>query len=76
MVFENRTTLFHPMHLHGHTFEVQRSGAPGPRKDTVMVLPDERVAVDFEQPGMLHCHNLYHQEAGMMVNLGYLRQAI
>lgn len=79
LVFRNETTMFHPMHLHGHTFQVRRGSEPGPRKDTVMVLPDETVTVEFDadNPGewALHCHNLYHQEAGMMVNLGYLGQA-
>lgn len=77
LIFRNESTMFHPMHLHGHTFQVLRQTGVGPRKDTVMVLPDERVIVDFDadNPGVwaLHCHNLYHQEAGMMVNLGYLR---
>jgi multicopper oxidase len=70
LVFDNRSTMFHPMHLHGHTFQVRRTGAddPGPRKDTVIVRPAERVTVDFDaaNPGrwMLHCHNAYHQAGG------------
>jgi FtsP/CotA-like multicopper oxidase with cupredoxin domain len=77
LVFDNRSTMFHPMHLHGHTFQVRRSGArdPGPRKDTVIVRPAERVIVDFDaaNPGrwMLHCHNAYHQAGGMMTELTY-----
>jgi FtsP/CotA-like multicopper oxidase with cupredoxin domain len=77
LVFDNRSTMFHPMHLHGHTFQVRRSGAraPGPRKDTVIVRPGERVTVDFDagNPGrwMLHCHNAYHQAGGMMTELIY-----
>jgi multicopper oxidase len=69
--------MFHPMHLHGHTFQVRRTGArnPGPRKDTVIVRPGERVTVDFDaaNPGrwMLHCHNAYHQAGGMMTELIY-----
>jgi multicopper oxidase len=77
LVFDNRSTMFHPMHLHGHTFQVRRTGdrVPGPRKDTVIVLPGERVTVDFDaaNPGrwMLHCHNAYHQAGGMMTELTY-----
>jgi len=77
LVFENRSMMFHPMHLHGHTFQVQREGSrgPGPRKDTVIVRPMERITVEFEaaNPGrwMLHCHNAYHQAAGMMTTLAY-----
>jgi FtsP/CotA-like multicopper oxidase with cupredoxin domain len=79
LVFENRSTMFHPMHLHGHTFQVRRTGdrVPGPRKDTVIVRPTERVVVDFDagNPGrwMLHCHNAYHQTGGMMTELVYER---
>jgi multicopper oxidase len=79
LVFENRSPMFHPMHLHGHTFQVRRAGErrAGPRKDTVVVRPLERVAVEFEadNPGrwMLHCHNAYHQAGGMMTTLAYER---
>jgi FtsP/CotA-like multicopper oxidase with cupredoxin domain len=62
------------MHLHGHTFQINGSG---PRKDTVAVLPDQTVTCDFDadNPGqwMVHCHNTYHQEAGMMRTLAYLQ---
>ncbi|MFG1679312.1 multicopper oxidase family protein [Nonomuraea sp. NPDC049269] len=69
--FVNRTTMWHPMHLHGHTFALQ-SGA---RKDTAIVLPNSTLDVDFQagNPGiwMIHCHNVYHAESGMMTLLGY-----
>ena len=76
MTFTNTTSMWHPMHLHGHTFQVVRRGAlPGPRKDTLIVLPGQMTTVTFEadNPGewMLHCHNTYHQEAGMMTSLMY-----
>ncbi|MFI7523407.1 multicopper oxidase family protein [Micromonospora globbae] len=70
--FVNRSDMFHPMHLHGHTFAV---GAGGARKDTVIVVPDQTVTVDFDadNPGrwMTHCHNAYHAETGMMATLAY-----
>jgi FtsP/CotA-like multicopper oxidase with cupredoxin domain len=73
--FVNRSTMFHPMHLHGHTFQVSSSSGIGPRKDTVIVRPNETVAVDLiaDNPGrwVLHCHNVYHQESGMMTTLAY-----
>ena len=78
LLFENRSPMWHPMHLHGHTFQLQRAAnlRPGPRKDTVVVRPAEQVAVEFDadNPGswMVHCHNAYHQAAGMMTTLGYL----
>jgi FtsP/CotA-like multicopper oxidase with cupredoxin domain len=71
--FVNRTTMWHPMHLHGHTFALAKGGI---RKDTAIVLPNSTLDVDFDadNPGlwMIHCHNVYHQEAGMMTLLGYL----
>jgi multicopper oxidase len=72
----NESMMFHPMHFHGHTFQVQ-SGADGPRarKDTVLVPPQATVVVDFDtdNPGnwITHCHNEYHLEAGMATYLQY-----
>jgi FtsP/CotA-like multicopper oxidase with cupredoxin domain len=64
--------MWHPMHIHGHTFQL---AGGGPRKDTVIVLPGRAVACDLDadNPGqwMIHCHNTYHAEAGMMSVLGY-----
>ena len=45
-------------------------------KDTVLVWPGEsvRLAIDFKHPHagaqtfMFHCHNLEHEDKGMMVN--------
>ncbi len=76
LTFANRTMMWHPMHLHGHTFQVVgKDGQAGPRKDTVIVTPMQTVAVDLvaDNPGrwMVHCHNAYHQEAGMMGRLDY-----
>jgi len=66
------------MHLHGHTFQVMRpDNIPGPRKDTMIVRPKQRITVDVQadNPGqwMLHCHNVYHQEAGMMTLFSYVK---
>ena len=75
--FENTTTMFHPMHLHGHTFQViNPGGVAGARKDTAIVRPNEPLSVEFvaDNPGqwMIHCHNNYHQEGGMMLTLSYV----
>lgn len=63
----NLTMMPHPMHLHGHSF---RPADGGPRKDTILVAPPRQVTVDWvaDNPGdwAFHCHNVYHQEAGMM----------
>jgi len=78
LIFDNRTSMFHPMHLHGHTFQVVApGGAAGPRKDSLIVRPKERISVDFDadNPGqwLIHCHNLYHQSGGMHSVLSYVR---
>ncbi|GAA2678644.1 multicopper oxidase family protein [Streptomyces lunalinharesii] len=70
--FVNTTDMWHPMHLHGHTYQL---GATGPRKDTVLVLPGATVTCDLDadNPGrwLIHCHNAYHGESGMMGLLAY-----
>ena len=74
VVLRNKSSMWHPMHLHGHTFALESGGA---RKDTVIVRPDESVGLlfDADNPGqwMLHCHNTYHLEAGMAAVLAYVR---
>ncbi|HZL81342.1 MAG TPA: multicopper oxidase domain-containing protein, partial [Demequina sp.] len=77
LVMNNASMMFHPMHLHGHTFALAgTSGRPGIRKDTVNVLPMGTLAVDLQanNPGQwaLHCHNAYHAELGMMTVLSYV----
>jgi FtsP/CotA-like multicopper oxidase with cupredoxin domain len=76
LAFENTTTMWHPIHLHGHTFRVGTDPA-GPRKDTVNVLPGETVVVEFDanNPGqwMTHCHNTYHLERGMAMVMSYVQ---
>ncbi|WP_433397074.1 multicopper oxidase family protein [Streptomyces sp. CA-146814] len=74
VVFDNGTAMWHPLHLHGHTFALGGNAA-GARKDTAIVLPHRSLTVEFDadNPGlwMVHCHNVYHAEAGMMTVLGY-----
>lgn len=71
----NATDMWHPVHLHGHTFAMTGIDAVGARKDTAHVLPHRKLVIDFyaDNPGlwMLHCHNQYHSESGMMTILGY-----
>jgi len=70
--FQNMSMMFHPMHVHGHTFGLVGGGA---RKDTVIVRPMQTVQVDLDanNPGQwaTHCHNIYHAETGMMTTLSY-----
>ncbi|MCB0950444.1 MAG: multicopper oxidase family protein [Mycobacterium sp.] len=71
----NESMMFHPMHLHGHTFQVHGADGPRARKDTVLVPPQATVVADFDtdNPGnwITHCHNEYHLEAGMATYLQY-----
>jgi FtsP/CotA-like multicopper oxidase with cupredoxin domain len=68
----NQTMMFHPVHVHGHTFAMRDTGL---RKDTVIVRPMEALDLDLhaDNPGQwaAHCHNAYHAEAGMMTTLSY-----
>ncbi|MGB8502582.1 multicopper oxidase family protein [Mycobacterium sp.] len=71
----NESKMFHPMHLHGHTFQVMSNGRPMARKDTVLVPPLATVDTVFDanNPGKWidHCHNTYHLESGMAVYFTY-----
>ena len=70
VVLVNDSMMTHPIHLHGHFFEVV-NGHTGnhPLKHTVNVLPGGKVAFDFtaDAPGdwAFHCHLLLHMHAGM-----------
>ncbi|WP_349357288.1 multicopper oxidase family protein [Salinibacterium sp. G-O1] len=70
----NSTLMWHPMHLHGHTFQLDNAGA---RKDTVIVRPGETVSFEFDanNPGqwLTHCHNAYHAARGMMGVFSYVQ---
>ena len=79
--------MAHPIHIHGVRFRIlERSGnaAPGDLregvldagfKDTFLIFPGERVRVHVvpTEPGlfMYHCHNLEHEDGGMMRNCSF-----
>jgi CopA family copper-resistance protein len=67
----NDTMMAHPIHLHGHFFElVTGHGDHAPRKHTVIVQPGGKVSWDLTADAVgdwaFHCHLLYHMMAGMM----------
>jgi len=68
--FKNESMMPHPMHLHGHFFQVDNGTGRGPLKDTVLVDSMQQVTVNWisDNPGLwaFHCHNRYHEDAGMM----------
>jgi FtsP/CotA-like multicopper oxidase with cupredoxin domain len=78
LVMRNRTMMAHPMHLHGHLFQVvELNGKPlnGAVRDSVLVAPSATVKVvfDADNPGLwaFHCHNLFHMAAGMFATVVY-----
>jgi FtsP/CotA-like multicopper oxidase with cupredoxin domain len=82
IVMRNETKMPHPMHLHGHHFQVtafekhgQKTEIRGAIRDTVLVPPAETVTIEFDavNPGRwaFHCHTLYHQATGMMSEVRY-----
>jgi len=78
LVMQNRTNMAHPMHLHGHRFQVMAIGdrrSPGAMRDTVLVPVGSSITVAFDadNPGKwaFHCHNEYHMAAGMMTSVQY-----
>ena len=70
----------HPMHLHGKQFQVlERQGVTHDGyvdegwKDTVLLMPGERIRIlvrfgDYPGLFLYHCHNLEHEDMGMMRN--------
>jgi CopA family copper-resistance protein len=65
----NDTMMSHPIHLHGHFFELGH-GPDGhhPRKHTVNVLPGGKVSWDFTAVAgdwAFHCHMFMHMAVGM-----------
>ena len=74
----NQTMMAHPMHLHGHHFQVialNGNNFAGAVRDTVLVpsMGSVTIAFDANNPGRwpLHCHNLYHMLTGMMTEFVY-----
>jgi len=73
LTFHNMSMMGHPMHLHGHVFQVV--GVNGRRlagalRDTVYVPPMTMIEIALDAgeaaPWMLHCHQMAHMATGMM----------
>ncbi len=77
IVLRNDTAWPHPIHLHGHVFQIlSRNGQKPEREiwsDTVLMQPEETVEILFvaDNPGnwLFHCHVLEHHEAGMAISI-------
>lgn len=81
--FINQGPVYHPMHVHAaHFWILERQGnllSPEDQgwRDTVLVAPGEtvRVIIRFDAYAgvfLLHCHNLEHEDNGMMLNFKVL----
>lgn len=75
----NLSMMAHPMHLHGHHFQVvgvDDRRIAGALRDTLLVPPMRTVTIAFDadNPGRwaLHCHQLYHMATGMMTEVRYV----
>ncbi|MCD2185448.1 multicopper oxidase family protein [Rhizobium sp. GN54] len=78
LVMRNMSMMAHPMHLHGHHFQVLRVNGKrinGAVRDTVLVPPMAEVAIQFDASNSgrwpFHCHHLYHMATGMMSFVTY-----
>ena len=78
ITYTNLSSMTHPMHFHGHVFQVTEMDGKkfnGAMRDTVLVGPKSVVKIQFDadNPGVwpLHCHLIYHMEAGMFTVVRY-----
>ena len=76
LTFHNMSMMAHPMHLHGHVFQVvgiNNRRLAGAVRDTVLVPPMAAITVAFDAGEaarwMLHCHHMPHLATGMMTEL-------
>jgi len=74
----NMSMMTHPMHLHGHRFQVvaiNGAAVHGALRDTVAVPPMATVTIAFDANNTgrwaFHCHHLYHMASGMMAFVAY-----
>ncbi|MBN9094659.1 MULTISPECIES: multicopper oxidase family protein [Pandoraea] len=79
ITFQNTTMMAHPMHLHGHHFQIvalNGKAFSGALRDTVHVPPMAKLTLAFDADNagrwLMHCHNLYHMMAGMITEVGYV----
>jgi len=80
--FHNPTNMEHPMHQHGHLFQLveingQRLRFPLPKDTSLVPANGGTAACLFEAtspPGrwVLHCHNAVHLADGMMTEVRYI----
>ncbi len=70
IIFTNKTSMYHPMHIHGHWFILRNGhGRYDPLLHTINLPPGAVIVADLDANTLgqwfMHCHNLYHLSAGM-----------
>ena len=81
LIMVNETMMTHPIHLHGMWMELENGhGRHRPYLHTISVKPAEKVSLLVTPVATgqwpLHCHILYHFEAGMFRTLRVLPQEV
>ncbi|HEY1495867.1 MAG TPA: multicopper oxidase family protein [Candidatus Solibacter sp.] len=78
LVFDNRSSMDHPVHLHRHGLELVRVGGKpvaGVVKDVVLVPAHQSVEADVVAnnpgPSLFHCHQQFHMDFGFMAVMQY-----
>lgn len=80
ITYTNKSNVDHPMHLHGHFFQVIAKNGEGVTgatmsKDTLLIRPNESYTIAFkaDNPGnwVQHCHELHHAAGGMLQKIAY-----
>ena len=67
----NDTMMPHPIHVHGHFFELVNGAEASdqPMKHTVNVLPGGKLSIDMTADALgdwaMHCHMMFHMDTGM-----------
>lgn len=79
LVFDNRSTDDHPIHIHRHNFElvsIKGAGTSGVHKDVVIVEAGTKIEADLiaANPGntLFHCHQQDHMDMGFMALFKYV----
>jgi len=78
ITLKNNSMMAHPIHLHGHHFQVASINGKamnGAVRDTLLLPPNTTASIIFDADNAgkwpLHCHHLYHMATGMMTFVNY-----
>jgi FtsP/CotA-like multicopper oxidase with cupredoxin domain len=78
LVFDNRSDMAHPVHLHRHSLELTRyagRATSGIWKDVIVVPARSVVEADLVPqtpgPSLFHCHQQFHMDFGFMALMQY-----